>query len=317
MRRRRLRRPDDWGAYAYLLPALLVLALFHLLPIFYSLALSGFEDAAGNMFAEFVGLQHYWTMLGDRLFWTSMANTVWFVLGTVPLSMAAALAVALALNTGVRGLGFYRTVYFLPVVTSAAAVSLVWKWVYHPQRGLLNEMMSWLGLPGQNWLHEPTGLFALVAGHFHLTCPDCAAGPSLAMVSIIMMSVWQRLGYNVVIFLAGLQTIPQELYEAARIDGAGPVRTFWNVTWPLLSPTTYFVLVMSTISSFQVFNQVFMLYGSNVTENSRVIVYYLYEKGFHTFQMGYASALAYVLFLLIMVMTLVQKRFVGGKVHYA
>ncbi|MBI4868281.1 MAG: sugar ABC transporter permease [Candidatus Wallbacteria bacterium] len=311
----RLRRLD-LGAYLYLAPAIAVLGLFHLLPIFYSLALSGFEQSAEYLFSEFVGLQHYRAMLVDPYFWSSMRNTIWFVLGTVPASIVSALLVALALNAGVRGTGIYRTIYFLPVVTSAAAVSLVWKWVYHPQRGVLNGLMAWLGLPVQNWLQEPSGVFSLAAGHFGLALPAWAAGPSLAMVSIIVMSVWQRLGYNVVIFLAGLQTIPQELYEAAKIDGAGPVQRFWNITWPLLSPTTYFILIMSTISSFQVFNQIYMLYAGNVPECSRVIVYYLYEKGFHTFQIGYASSLAYVLFLIIMGLTMLQKRFVGERVHY-
>ncbi|MBI3894007.1 MAG: sugar ABC transporter permease [Candidatus Wallbacteria bacterium] len=309
-------RRHDLGAWGYVLPAVVVLGLFQVLPIFYSLALSGFEQSAENLFNEFVRARHYQTMLDDPYFWASMRNTAWFVLGTVPLSIVLALMVALALNAGVRGTGFYRTVYFLPVVTSAAAVSLVWKWVYHPQRGLLNGLMNWLGLPSQTWLQEPTGIFTLVASHFGLGWPAWAAGPSLAMTSIILMSVWQRLGYNVVIFLAGLQNIPQELYEAAKIDGAGPLARFWNITWPLLSPTTYFILIMSTISSFQVFNQIFMLYGHNVTDSTRVIVYYLYEKGFHTFQIGYASALAYVLFLIVMGLTLLQRKFVGGRVHY-
>ncbi len=306
----------DLDAYLYLLPAATILAVFHLLPIFYSLGLSVYEQSTEILFDQYVGARHYQDMLGDPRFWSAMKNTLWFVLGTVPLSIICSLFIALALNSGVRMIGFYRTVYFLPVVTSAAAISLVWKWVYNPQRGLLNELLEAVGIPGQRWLHESEGVFSLMAAGAGFDLPDWAAGPSLAMVSIILMSVWQKLGYNVVIFLAGLQSISKELYEAARIDGAGPVRCFLNITWPLLSPTTYFILIMSTISSFQVFAQIYMLYAGNVTDSSRVIVYYLYEKGFHTFQFGYASALAYVLFVIIMALTLFQKKFVGEKVHY-
>ncbi len=308
----------DLDAYVFLFPAVAVLAVFHIFPVFYSLVVSLHRSRGNTLLAEFVGLDNYVRLLHDPVFWRSMANTAWFTMGCVPLSMAAALVVALLLDTRIRGLGVYRTIYFLPVITSVAAVSLVWRMLYHPQRGLLNQLLGLLGVPPQQWLHEPTGVFQLLASAlFGIHLPWWAHGPSLAVVSIVAMSVWKGLGYNVIIFLAGLQNVPEELHEAALMDGANAWQRFWNVTWPLLSPTTYFVLLMTTISSFQVFAQIFMLYAGNATDSSRVVVYYLYEKGFQTFEFGYATAMAYVLFLVIFTFTCLQRRLVGSRVHYS
>lgn len=256
---------------------------------------------------------------GDVVFWKALSNTAWYAVFTVILSIAVALAAALLLNQKLRGLGAYRTIYFLPVVTSVAAVSLVWKLIFHPQRGLANEVLSWFGFGPLGWLQEGRGVFRMAlewisAVPYPGWLPE---GPSLALVSVAIMSVWKVFGYNVVLFLAGLQNIPEELYEAATIDGASSWDKFRHITWPLLSPTTFFVLVMSTISSFQVFAQIFMLYQGNATETSRVIVYYLYEKAFQTFELGYASAIAFALFVILFLMTMFQRRVVGSKVHYS
>ncbi len=315
----RLRRLE-LDAWIYLYPALLVLVAFHLIPVVYSFALSLHEASAQDPFHRWVGFANYQRLVQDAVFWRSLANTAWYAAITVVLSVAVGLAFALLLDQKLRGLGIYRTLYFLPVVTSVAAVSLVWKLLYHPQRGILNQALVWLGLPGPQWLEEGRGIFRLLwegclAGS---SLPSLVPeGPSLALVSVCLMGVWKGFGYNVVLFLAGLQNIPEELYEAATIDGAGAWHRFRHVTWPLLGPMTFFVLIMSTISSFQVFAQIFMLYAGNATEASRVIVYYLYEKAFQAFDLGYGSALAYVLFLVIFTLTTLQKRFVGSKVHYA
>ena len=346
----KIRRYEIDG-YFFLYPALSIIILFHVCPVFYSLVLSLHRGTAQDIFKDFVFLEHYEKLLQDSTFWISLRNTAWFAFGSVPLTIVFSLAIALLLNRNIRGLSFYRTVYFLPVITSVAAISLVWRWVYHPQRGVLNSILEYFGFSGLNWLYEPRGIFDMTTysllgiklsevvrdiGMFFLkpfvaifgalpdslvwvfndALPGVAEGPSLAITAVIIMSVWKGLGYNVIIFLAGLQNIPSELYEAARIDGAGLWSQFRNITWPLLSPTTYFVLIMSTIASFQVFAQIFMLYAGNATDGSRVVVYYLFEKGFQTFEFGYASALAYVLFLIIFLMTYIQRRYVGEKVHY-
>lgn len=339
----------ELDGYFFLYPAIVIIAIFHISPVFYSLVLSTHRASAMDMFKTFVFLDHYRDLMSDRTFWISLRNTAWFAVGSVPLTIGFSLFIAVLLNQKIRLLSFYRTIYFLPVITSVAAISLVWRWIYHPQRGVINMGLQFLGLGNSqnpiNWLYDPRGVFALIVD-WMASVTSCSegvmggvcylphhalvwihslmmsdpygvlCGPSVAITAVVVMSVWKGLGYNIIIFLAGLQNIPKDLYDAARIDGAGAWSQFRNITWPLLSPTTYFVLIMSTISSFQVFAQIFMLYAGNATDGSRVVVYYLFEKGFQTFNFGYASALAYVLFLIIFTMTYVQRRFIGSKVHY-
>jgi multiple sugar transport system permease protein len=307
-------RKKDLDAYLYLFPAFLVLGVFHILPVVYSLVLSFYREVTIRT-SEWVGLANYAALMRDRQFWASLAQTGWFAVGTVPASIVLSLLVALLLNTAISGKGIYRTLYFLPVVTSIAAISVVWKWIFNTEYGLLNH---WLGLRRFDWLQQNDGIFELAARRLGASSfPDyLPEGPSIAMIAVIVMSVWKGLGYNVVIFLAGLQNIPRELYEVARIDGAGPWATFRNITWPLLSPTTYFILVTSTISSFQVFAQIYMLYDAMPADSTRVIVFSLWETGFRSNQYGYASAMAYVLFGIIFTLTMVQKKLAEGRVHY-
>jgi multiple sugar transport system permease protein len=227
------------------------------------------------------------------------------------------LGIAMLLNTAIAGKGFYRTIYFLPVITSIAAISVVWKWIYNSEYGLLNH---WLGLERFDWLQQNEGIFLLAAKKLSpavTTLPMLVPeGPSIAMLAVIVMSVWKGLGYNAVIFLAGLQNIPRELYEVAKIDGASAWSAFKNITWPLLSPTTYFILVVTTISSFQVFAQIWMLYDGMPSESTRVIVMLLYDTAFKSNDFGYASALAYALFGIIFSLTMVQRKLAESRVHY-
>jgi multiple sugar transport system permease protein len=225
------------------------------------------------------------------------------------------------LNQKIRALGFYRTVYFLPVVTSLVAVSMVWKWIFHPRLGLLNYFLQVLGGGSLQWLEEPRGIFEMAAAGLNWSWwPDGFAGPSLALIAVIVVAIWRGIGYNIVIFLAGLQNIPDQYYEAARIDGANPRQVFWKVTWPLLSPTTFYVLLSTTIVSFQVFTQIYLMTGPPVggpMGTTKVIVYYLFEKGFDAGgNMGYASAVALILFGIILTLTLVQRRIVERRVYY-
>jgi multiple sugar transport system permease protein len=237
------------------------------------------------------------------------------------MSVAASLFFAMLLRRGVSALGFYRTIYFLPVVTSFVAVSMVWKLIFHARFGLANSVLAKFGVDPLLWLEEPTGVFQLAAASFGWDLPTWAHGPSLALVCVILVSVWRGIGYNVVIFVAGLQNIPEQYYEAARIDGAGRVGIFRNVTWPLLTPTTFYVVVMTMILSFQVFAPIYLMTGPPVggpLGTTNVIVYYLFEKGFDAGgNMGYASAVALVLFAVILLLTLLQRRVVEKRVHYA
>ncbi|MFC1744981.1 carbohydrate ABC transporter permease [Candidatus Riflebacteria bacterium] len=284
----------DWDAFLYLAPALLIIFTFHVFPILLAFLISFYK---WNLItdARYVGLVNYQKIINDPMFWKAIKNTIFYAIGSVPLGILIALSIALLLNNKLKGLGIYRTLYFLPVITSMNAVSMVWQWIYHERYGVLNYFISLVGLGPINWLEDV----------------------SFAMPAIIIMSVWKSLGYNVVIFLAGLQNIPTHLYEAAEIDGASPWQRFLHITFPLLSPVTFFVLVMSTISSFQVFAQVYILTPNGGPMGSTtVLVYYLYQMAFNRFRFGYAAAIAFVLFLIIFAMTAFQKFVIEKRVHY-
>ncbi|MBZ0268087.1 sugar ABC transporter permease [bacterium] len=306
--------------YLFLLPAALVIVTFRLLPIVSALAVSFFDASFGRIKA-FVGLEQYAKLFADPAFWNSAVNTVWFVIGAVPLSVAFSLLFAMLLRKGVKGLGLYRTIYFLPVVTSFVAVSMVWKLIFHVRFGLANSLLERVGINGLDWLEESRGIFEMMLSPLGVDLPGWAEGPSLALVCVVIVSVWRGIGYNVVIFLAGLQNIPEHYYEAARIDGAGRFGIFRHVTWPLLTPTTFYVVVMTTILSFQVFAPIYLMTGPPVggpLGTTNVIVYYLFEKGFDAGgNMGYASAVALVLFVVILALTLFQRKVVEKRVHYA
>ncbi|PLX18646.1 MAG: sugar ABC transporter permease [Candidatus Muiribacterium halophilum] len=280
-------------ALCYIIPGALIVLTFHFIPIFYSLYYSFFKGGLGAK--TFVGLSNYIELLKDAEFWASIRHTLFYVVGTVPTTIILSLFIAMLLNSKIKGLSVYRTIYFLPVITSINAVSLVWKWLFHNQHGLLNSVLNGMGFESINWLGDP----------------------NWAMISIIIMSIWKGLGYNIIIFLAGLQGIPKHLYESAEIDGAGVWHKFRNITVPMISPVTFFVLVMSTISSFQVFAQVYMMTQGGPAKATTVIVYHLYDKAFQKFQLGASSAIALVLFLMIFTMTLIQRKVAEKKVHYS
>ena len=285
----------DWGAYLYLLPVIVILFIFHVLPIFLSLGVSFYEwDLIGS--PEYVGTGNYTRLFDDPMFWKSIWNTIYYAALSIPLTIFLSMGIAILLNNPIRGLGFYRTAYFIPVVTSINAVAIVWNFIYHPDFGLLNKVLEVFGINPVAWLQDP----------------------NWAMPAIIFMSVWKGLGNNIIIFLTGLQNIPKHLYEAARIDGANRWQQFVHVTWPMLSPTTFFIFTMSVIGSFQVFSQVYMMTPrGGPLKSTMVVVYYLYRKAFEQFEFGYALAMAFVLFLIIFACTLFNKLYVEKKVHYS
>lgn len=284
----------EWAGFLYILPAFTIIATFHIFPIIWAFVMSFFKTGIRDYFREFEGLANYSQVFSDEQFWSSMSHTVYYVVGTVPVSIFLSLFVAILLNQKIRGLEAYRVIYFIPVVTSVVAISIVWKYIYMTD-GILNKFLGVFGIPQIDWLGTTTW----------------------AMPAIILMSIWKGLGYNVVIFLAGLQNIPQSLYDAAKIDGANRWQQFWNVTWPMISPTTYFVLIMATISSFQVFAQVFMMTSGGPLKSTSVVIYHLYEKAYGEHKMGEASAIAFIIFAIIIFFTWIQKKFVGEKVHYS
>jgi multiple sugar transport system permease protein len=316
----RARRLKDFlGGLAYIAPAGSIFLVFRVIPIVAAFGISFYYVMMGKV-VGFASVAQYRMLFSDGEFWRSLVNTVYFVIGTVPVSLFASLILAILLNQKIKALGFYRTVYFLPVVTSMVAIAMVWKWLYQPRFGLFNYILGLVGSKPLLWLEEPRGIFELAASGVGLHLPTWLAGPSLALVAITITNLWRGIGYNVVIFLAGLQNIPTEYYEAAKIDGAGRVQTFWKVTWPLISPTTFYVLIMTTIVSFQVFTLVYLMTGPPVggpLGTTKVLVYYIFEKGFESGgDMGYASCVALVLFLIVLGLTLIQRRVIEKRVHY-
>ncbi|MBB6097281.1 ABC-type sugar transport system permease subunit [Deinobacterium chartae] len=281
-------------AYAMILPALAVLLTFAYWPAINVVWISLTDRLLLRPFANFVGLENYARLLHDERFWNSVWNTVRYVLMSVPLEVGLALAIAVALARPLRGVGFFRTAFFLPVVTSLVAVAMVWEWIYHPSLGLLNALLAPLGVSPVRWLGDPTW----------------------AMPALVLLTVWKGTGYYMVIYLAGILDIPEEYYEAARIDGAGRWHIFRHVTWPLLSPTTYLILVLQAINSFQVFASVYTMTGGGPLGSTEVVVFYLYERAFKSFEFGYASAISVVLFVFLLLLTGAQRIFIGRRVIY-
>jgi multiple sugar transport system permease protein len=311
-------RTRKLAPYFYILPALLIVIAFRTIPILSSFAASFTEYDIGG-FHGFTGFENYHRMLTDARFWSSVANTVFFVIGVVPAGIIIPLFLAMLLRGRLKGKSVYRTIYFLPVVTSAVAVSVVWTWLFNPESGPINSVLRIFGAEPLMWLREPRGIFEMLLSPLGIHPEGILAGPSLALVALMIVSVWKSIGYNTVLFLAGLENIPDTYYEAARLDGAGRWGTFRHVTWPLLSPTTYYVLIMSTIVSFQTFALVYVMTpppGGGPLGTTNVIVFYLFAKAFDRFDIGYASAISVFLFLVLLTLTILQRKLAGKRVHY-
>jgi multiple sugar transport system permease protein len=244
---------------------------------------------------QWVGAGNYKEIVSSDLFWQVLRNTFYYVALAVPLTIILSLFLAIAVNRKLKGIGLFRTVYFLPVVTSMVAVAIVWGWLYNPEYGLINYVLrSWFGVQGPAWLRDP----------------------NWAMPAMIIVGVWKALGYNMMIFLAGLQSVPDEYYEAARLDGANTRQRFFSITLPMLTPTIFFVLVVTLIGSFQVFEQTYILTRGGPANATLTISYFIFQNAFQFFRMGYASALAYVLFAIVFVLTLIQLRYQKKWVFY-
>lgn len=295
--------------YLFLLPALIIIVAFRLIPIVMSFVLSFFDWSIQGT-GKFIGLKNYAYMFKDPVFWQSMSNTFWLVVILVPATIVLSLLFAVLLNKIKYLKSLFRIVYFVPFVTSLVAVSIVWKLIFNEQTGLMNTFLGYVGIAPQAWLSEHRGIFLLMFEKWGMgNLPQFFHGPSQALFAIIIMTVWKGLGYNTIIYLAGLQNISKVYYEAAEIDGAGKLRQFWNVTVPLISPTTFYVLIMTTITSFQTFSQIYLMTEKGGPLNTtKLIVYYIYERGFDLLEMGYASAVALALFVIILALTIFQRK---------
>lgn len=283
---------DGRAAFVFLSPSLVIFTTFILFPVFFSFYLS-FQK--WNMFSSastFVGFDNYVRLFSDPEFWSVLKNTLIYTVFTVPLNMVVALFIANILTKKVIGKKFLRTLFFAPVIISPVAAAVIWRWLYDPNYGIINYVIGMFGINSISWLNDPDA----------------------AMAALIIMGVWKTFGINMVLFSAGLQAIPEHYYEAAEIDGAGKISKFWKITLPLLTPTTFFILVISMISSLQVFDIVYVLTSGGPLGSTKVLVFYVYEHAFKFFEMGYASAISWILFAILFVFTMIQVRFM--KVNY-
>jgi multiple sugar transport system permease protein len=306
-------------AWLFLLPAVIVLGVFQIFPAIAALYMSLFKwDVVQGAFR---GLGNYTDWLYDNSirspdFWRSLSTTFTYVIITVPLEIALALVLAYLLYQKMRGRGIYRTVYYLPYVTSFVAAAAVFFWVFHPQYGLVNDVIGIFGIGPQRWLDEPKGIFEMAASAFGITLPGSVAGPSLALVVLSVVTIWHYLGYQIVIFLAGLSNISQEFYEAARLDGASERQIFTRITLPLLSPTTFFVFTVASIGVLKSFDSVYVLTNGGPLDTTRTVTLLVFKTAFQQAQFGLGAALAFILTMIILLFTLIQFRVLGRRVHY-
>ncbi len=289
------KRKNTIDAWLFLLPNFIGFLVFTVFAIGFSLWISMHR---WDLFSSptFIGLGNFVRLLtDDRDFKRALLNTLYFAVGIVPLGTAASLCLALLVNRGLKGMTFFRTVMYLPSVSSTIAVGIVWIWLLDPQFGVVNYALRSIGLASPpNWLGSVLW----------------------AKPALILMHIWQYAGYYMIIFLAGLQGVPEQLYEAAVLDGASSWQKFWRITLPLLSPTTFFVIVMKMIGVFNIFEQPFIMTGGGPSGSTETIVYYIYSNAFEWFNMGYASAVAWVLFILVFGVTLIQFKYQGRWVNY-
>ncbi|WP_050807781.1 MULTISPECIES: carbohydrate ABC transporter permease [Cytobacillus] len=289
------KRSDYFWAYLMIAPTMLGLFIFYLWPIVQNFYFSFTEWGAFGQY-EWTGLDNYKRLLEDATLLQAFKNTSIYIIFTVPIGIFLSIIVAVLLNQNIKGKSIYRTLYFLPVITMPAAIAMVWKWLYNADYGMFNYLLSLARIEGPQWVSDP----------------------NIALYSIIAVAIWSGIGYNMVIFLSGLQGIPKMYYEAAEIDGAGPVTVFFKITLPLLSPVIFFVSIMSLIGAFQVFDLIFMMIGKSSTalESTQSIVYLFYQHAFVLNDKGYAAAIAVLLLAVILIITAIQMVLQKKWVHY-
>ncbi|MGC6585176.1 sugar ABC transporter permease [Paenibacillus sp. JZ16] len=280
---RPLNRGDHLAGWLFVLPMVLGFILLLLVPLIMALYMS-FTDWPLLGEAKLIGFENYRTIAGDAEFWRVLGNTLYFAVGLVPLNITLALLLAIPLSKNIRGAGFFRTLIFIPVMTSLVVWSIVWKYMFATDSGFINQLLRMIGITGPAWLYDTR----------------------LAMPVVIVTSLLKNVGLNMVLFIAALQQVPAQLYEAARIDGAGRMRIFFRITVPMITPTIFLTLMMTIIGSLKVFGQIYVMTQGGPSGSTKVLVYNIWERAFKLFEFGYASALAYVLFVITLLLTLAQ-----------
>lgn len=286
---------SDWAGYLYIMPWLLGLLLFTIGPMLFSLllAFSKWDIITGVQSIEWVGLDNFKAIFHDELFYQSLKVTFIFALVSVPLYQIVSLLIAVLLNMRSRSMNVFRLIYFMPSVIPAVAVSMMWVMIFNPEYGILNKALGWFGIQGPAWLQDP----------------------SYALGALIVMGIW-GVGNTIIIYLSGLQSVPEDMHEAAELDGAGRIRRFFSITLPMISPTVFFNLIMGIIGGFQYFTQAFVMTNGGPLNSTLFYNLYLYNKAFQDYEMGYASALSWILFVIILVFTLIVIRSSSMWVYY-
>jgi ABC-type sugar transport system permease subunit len=287
-------RRDAIAFVCFTAPNFLLLGIFVFWPILYSLFLSFFKWNMISPQKTFLGLANYQSLFNDQVFWQVTGNTLILSFVTVVVQLAIALFLALQLNTNIRGQAFYRAIIFSPTFTTSVAIAMVWTWIFEPNFGLLKVFINLFGMKAPNWIYDV----------------------NYSLPAVIIVLIWSGLGYAMVLFLAGLKNIPRDIYDAALVDGVNPYQNFWYITFPLLSPTTFFLTITSFIATLKAFDIVAIMTDGGPLNSSNVFVLYLYQNAFQWFKTGYASALAVILFFLIITITLIQNRLSKRWVHY-
>lgn len=280
--RSRRRRSENLRGWIYCAPFLIAFGLFLIWPTLYGLWMSFTGTSLAGTNTQFVGLDNWKEALGDPQVWTSLGNTAWFtLLSTIPL-VVIAMVLAVLVNLGLPGQWFWRLSFFMPFLLASTVVSQFWNWMYNPQLGLVNTFLGWFGITGPAWLQDP----------------------NTAMIAVVITTVWWTIGFNFLLYLAALQNIPDQLYEAASLDGAGGWRKFLSITLPQLAPTTVLVLVLQLLASLKVFDQIYQMTGGGPGGSTRPVLLYIYEVGFTGYRLGYASAISYIFFFLIIIISI-------------
>jgi multiple sugar transport system permease protein len=302
------RKPkSDRLGWLFIGPAFLHLLVFALFPMLYALYLSLFRWQLIKSDAAFVGLRNYALSFAEAPFWNAMFNSLRYALMSVPMGMAVALAVALLVAQKLRGVAIFRTLYYIPAISSGVAIAMVWIYVYLPETGLMNTLLL-SALGEKSWLHQTVGLPAL-------SSIDFLNKTEWAMFALAFMSVWTGLGPKMVLFLAGLMGIPGSLYEAASLDGASRARQFWSVTLPMLAPTSFFVLITSTIGAMQVFTPVYMMTKGGPEDTTDVVGYHIYTEAWVNFNTGLAASKSFVLLAVIVLISIFQFRLMKSQMQ--
>lgn len=290
--REEYRRSDKVG-YLFVLPYLLHFAVFTAYPLVFAFILVFHRwNIVSPM--EYIGLRNIARLMSDQTFWRALTNTLKFLSLHIPLQIALALAIAVVLNARIAFRAFFRASFFLPFVISGAVVTVLWRQLYSTETGVMNLVLHRLGLPEVEWL----------------------TSPAIAIYSIAIMATWKNVGFYIVLFLAGLQNVPHELYEAASIDGASSTQQFWKITLPLLNPVVLLVVILSTIGGFSLFIEPFVMTGGGPAESTLSVVMYLYKQGFNFLRMGYAATIGFALAALILAVVLIQRRFIEAEQYY-